>query len=55
MTLERGVILPTTVSKFSLDESLLSLTMAEYEDNVMSHLAKIIQSDQHSVVISSAK
>lgn len=55
MTLERGMSLPSTVSKLSLDEPVLSLTMAEYEDNVMSHLAKIIQSDQHSVVISSAR
>lgn len=52
MTLERGMILP---SKLSLDESLLSLTMAEYEDNVLSHLAKIIQSNQHAEIISSAK
>ncbi|KAK6644849.1 hypothetical protein RUM43_001122 [Polyplax serrata] len=52
MTLERGMILP---SKISLDESLLSLTMAEYEDNVLSHLAKIIQSNQHAEIISSAK
>lgn len=55
MTLERGMVLPRTISKLSLDEPCLTTTMAEYEDSVMSHLAKIIQSDQHSVVITSAK
>lgn len=55
MTLERGVVLPRTLSKLSLDEPCITARMAEYEDNVMSHLAKIIQSDQHSVVINSAR
>ena len=55
MTLERGVVLPRTVSKLSLDEPCVTTTIAEYEDSVMSHLAKIIQSDQHSVVINSAR
>lgn len=30
-------------------------TAAAYEDSVLSHLTKILQSDKHNIVISSAK
>lgn len=30
-------------------------TMAAYEDSVVTHLTKILQSDQHSIILSSAK
>lgn len=43
--------------KHSLGAStlLLHLQMSAYEDSVADHLAKILDSDQHSVVIASAK
>lgn len=34
---------------------LLCFQISAYEDSVAAHLAKILNSDQHSVVISSAK
>ncbi|XP_069681666.1 diacylglycerol kinase eta isoform X7 [Periplaneta americana] len=48
MTFERSIAIPTPTRK-------PSLSIAAYEDSVVSHLTKILQSDQHSVVISSAK
>ena len=48
------------VGKLTLNTGLmrgnnLVTTAAAYEDSVLSHLTKILQSDQHTVVISSAK
>uniref|UniRef100_A0A4W3HB67 Diacylglycerol kinase n=1 Tax=Callorhinchus milii TaxID=7868 RepID=A0A4W3HB67_CALMI len=37
------------------EESEVSFQISAYEDSVAAHLAKILNSDQHSVVISSAK
>ncbi|KAJ9585833.1 hypothetical protein L9F63_020535, partial [Diploptera punctata] len=51
MTFERSIAIPGR--KLSQTDPLFS--MAAYEDSVVSHLTKILQSDQHSVVISSAK
>jgi hypothetical protein len=51
MTFERSITIPTR----KLSHTEPSFSIAAYEDSVVSHLTKILQSDQHSVVISSAK
>ncbi|CAG2063898.1 unnamed protein product, partial [Timema podura] len=50
MTFERSI---TMTRKLSHPDPAFS--MAAYEDSVVSHLTTILQSDQHSVVIASAK
>ncbi len=44
-----------TLNPAFIKENNLVSTAAAYEDSVLSYLTKILQSDQHSVVISSAK
>ncbi|XP_065210954.1 diacylglycerol kinase eta-like isoform X2 [Planococcus citri] len=44
-----------TLNTGLMEGSNLVTTAAAYEDSVLSHLTKILQSDQHTVVISSAK
>ncbi|XP_063242323.1 diacylglycerol kinase eta isoform X2 [Bacillus rossius redtenbacheri] len=51
MTYERSI----TISTRKLSHLEPSSTIAAYEDSLVSHLTKILQSDQHTVVISSAK
>ncbi|XP_023710920.1 diacylglycerol kinase eta isoform X3 [Cryptotermes secundus] len=51
MAFEKSINIPTR--KPSHADPSVSITA--YEDSVVSHLTKILQSDQHSVVISSAK
>lgn len=48
------------VGKLTLNTGLIQgnnlvTTATAYEDSVLSHLTKILQSDQHTVVLSSAK
>lgn len=44
-----------TLNTGLMEGNSLFTTAAAYEDSVLSHLTKILQSDQHTVVISSAK
>lgn len=44
-----------TLNTGLIKEHNLVSTAVAYEDSVLSHLTKILQSDQHNVVISSAK
>lgn len=57
MTFERSISMGST-TKLTLSGGMGgegSSSMAAYEDSVVTHLAKILQSDEHSVIIASAK
>lgn len=57
MTFERSISMGSstklTLSGGVTEETVTS--MAAYEDSVVAHLAKILQSDDHSDIIASAK
>lgn len=56
MTFERSVSLPChKVAPQQPDPAIKSNVAHEYEHNVLAHITNILQSDQESVVISSAK
>ncbi|KAG8333312.1 hypothetical protein J6590_000439 [Homalodisca vitripennis] len=57
MTFERSIPMGSS-TKLTLSSGLEGEgvnSMAAYEDSVVAHLAKILQSDEHSIIISSAK
>jgi diacylglycerol kinase (ATP) len=53
MTFERGISLP--YHRMTLHRSDSNLKAHQYEDSVLAHITNILQSDQESVVICSAK
>lgn len=56
MTFERSISLPSPKMSLSQTDPALNTTIAhQYEDSVVTHIANILQSDQDSVVLSSAK
>lgn len=57
MTFERSISMGSS-TKLTLSGGVTAETltsMATYEDSVVTHLSKILESDDHSDVISSAK
>lgn len=63
MTFERSISMGSTaklilsdgVRSSQMEDTLPLSAVTAYEDSVVSHLTKILQSDEHSVIISSAK
>ncbi|XP_029155939.1 diacylglycerol kinase eta isoform X3 [Nylanderia fulva] len=56
MTFERSISLPCHKVTLHQPDPAIKLSVAhQYEDNVLAHISNILQSDQESVVLSSAK
>lgn len=56
MTFERSISLSChKVTLHQPDQAIKSSVVHQYEDDVLAHITNILQSDQESIVISSAK
>lgn len=56
MTFERSISLPSPKTSLSQPDPALNTMIAhQYEDSVVTHITNILQSDQDSIVLSSAK
>ncbi|XP_044008707.1 diacylglycerol kinase eta isoform X3 [Aphidius gifuensis] len=56
MTFQRSITLPCHKISSNQNETILNISMVQqYENNVISHLTNLIQSDQDTIIISTAK